>query len=100
MTNDEIIAVGKALPRIAHAESLGGRKVLVTWRNGETKMVDLEPAPCQPSRLHTAARRRCAVPDGSRQRTWRRHRVGWRHRLLCALARTPAAPGLQQRGLS
>jgi hypothetical protein len=43
-TKDEIVSVGAPLPRIGSAEPLDGRKVLITWRNGETKTVDLAPA--------------------------------------------------------
>ncbi|MDC7789809.1 DUF2442 domain-containing protein [Rhodoplanes sp. TEM] len=43
-TNDEVVRVGPALPRIAAATPLDGRKVAVTWRSGETRIVDLAPA--------------------------------------------------------
>lgn len=43
-TSAEIVSAGKSLPAIADAEPLDGRRVLVTWKNGETKLVDLGPA--------------------------------------------------------
>lgn len=42
--NDEIITLGKALPRIAHAVPLDGRKVKVVWADGSVKVVDLSGA--------------------------------------------------------
>jgi len=42
--SDEIITVGKALPRIAHAVPLDGRKVKVMWADGSVKVVDLSGA--------------------------------------------------------
>lgn len=41
--DDEIIAVGRPLVRIASAEVSGGRRVRVVWRNGEDTTVDLAP---------------------------------------------------------
>lgn len=38
---DDIIAVGRPLPRIAHAVPLDGRKVKVIWAEGSVKVVDL-----------------------------------------------------------
>ncbi|HXT05552.1 MAG TPA: hypothetical protein VN715_01275 [Roseiarcus sp.] len=38
---DEIITVGRAIPRIAKAVPLDGRLVEITWKNGGSKMVDL-----------------------------------------------------------
>lgn len=42
MDND-IIAVGTPLPRIASVEALDGRKISVKWRSGKTQVVDLAP---------------------------------------------------------
>jgi hypothetical protein len=43
--DDEIISVGKALPRIARAEPLDRRRVRVWWRGGDSPVtVDVEPA--------------------------------------------------------
>lgn len=42
-TKDDIIAVGKALPRIAAVTALDGRRVRVTWRGGGEKIADLAP---------------------------------------------------------
>lgn len=42
--NDDIINAGLPLPRIRDVVPLDGRKVAVTWRSGETKIVDLAPA--------------------------------------------------------
>lgn len=42
--NNDMITVGKPLPRIAGAVQLDGRKVKVMWRDGRTKIVDLAPA--------------------------------------------------------
>ncbi|WP_288193745.1 DUF2442 domain-containing protein [uncultured Phyllobacterium sp.] len=44
LENDDIINVGLPLPRIRDVVPLDGRKVAVTWRSGETKIVDLAPA--------------------------------------------------------
>lgn len=40
----DVVRVGPALPRIAAAQPLDGRKVAVTWRSGASKIVDLTPA--------------------------------------------------------
>lgn len=42
--NGDIITAGATLPRIADAQALDGRKVRVTWRSGEVKVVNLAPA--------------------------------------------------------
>ena len=42
--SDEILDTGIGLPRIASAEPLDGRKVRVTFDDGETKVVDIAPA--------------------------------------------------------
>lgn len=42
MDND-IIAVGTPLPRLASIEALDGRKISVNWRSGKTQVVDLAP---------------------------------------------------------
>jgi hypothetical protein len=41
--NDDIIQIGSALPRITDAAALDGRKVRVTWKSGETVVLDLGP---------------------------------------------------------
>lgn len=41
---DDIIAVGNALPRIAAAFPLDGRKVKIVWSNGSVKVADLTGA--------------------------------------------------------
>ena len=38
---DDIITVGKPIPRIASAVPMDGRKVEITWKDGTTKVVDL-----------------------------------------------------------
>ncbi|WP_202309116.1 MULTISPECIES: DUF2442 domain-containing protein [unclassified Mesorhizobium] len=40
---DQVIRVGRPLPRIAAAAIDGRRRVHVTWRNGEVATVDLAP---------------------------------------------------------
>jgi hypothetical protein len=42
--SDDIVRVGKPLPRIAEAQALDGRKVRLTWEKGATTVVDLAPA--------------------------------------------------------
>ena len=42
--SDDIITVGRPLPRIAHAVPLDGRKVKVIWADGSVKVVDLSGA--------------------------------------------------------
>lgn len=42
--SDDIIAVGKPLPRIAAAFPLDGRKAKIVWDNGSVKVVDLAGA--------------------------------------------------------
>ncbi|QND51376.1 DUF2442 domain-containing protein [Phyllobacterium sp. 628] len=42
--DDDIISVGAPLPRIEKATALDERKVLITWRTGETQIVDTMPA--------------------------------------------------------
>jgi len=42
--SDDIITVGKPLPRIAHAVPLDNRKVKVIWTDGSIKVVDLSGA--------------------------------------------------------
>lgn len=42
--NDDIVTVGKPLPRIAAAFPLEGRKVKIVWANGSVKVVDLAGA--------------------------------------------------------
>jgi hypothetical protein len=44
MTDDDIITVGRAIPRIAKAVPLDGRRVEITWRDGGAKVVDLTAA--------------------------------------------------------
>lgn len=44
INDDDIIAVGDPLPRIAGAEPLDGRKVHVRFEDGASKVVDLAPA--------------------------------------------------------
>lgn len=43
-TADDVVVVGESLPRIRSAHRIGGRKVLLTFRSGETRIVDLAPA--------------------------------------------------------
>lgn len=43
MASDQV-SVGKALPRIESAKAMTGREVSITWRSGETQIVDLSPA--------------------------------------------------------
>ena len=43
LTKDEIITVGRPLPRLAAADALDGRKLRLTWRSGKTDVVDLAP---------------------------------------------------------
>ncbi len=38
---DDIITVGKLIPRIASAKALEGRMVEIAWKDGSTKLVDL-----------------------------------------------------------
>lgn len=38
---DDIITVGKPIPRIASVQALDGRKVEITWKDGGRKVVDL-----------------------------------------------------------
>lgn len=42
-TKDDVVSAGAPLPRLARAEALDGRKVALTWRNGDTRTVDLAP---------------------------------------------------------
>jgi hypothetical protein len=42
--NDEMIVVGKPLPRISAAALVRDRIVNVTWETGETEEIDLRPA--------------------------------------------------------
>lgn len=42
--DDDIVSVGRELPRIAEAVALDGRKIKVTFTNGTSKTVDLTPA--------------------------------------------------------
>ncbi|PWV94200.1 DUF2442 domain-containing protein [Phyllobacterium myrsinacearum] len=44
LENDDVITAGLPLPRIRDVVPLDRRKVAVTWRSGETKIVDLAPA--------------------------------------------------------
>lgn len=41
--DDEIVSVGAPLPRLAAAVIVDGRRVRVTWRNGDSLTVDLDP---------------------------------------------------------
>jgi hypothetical protein len=41
--NDDVISVGKPLPRIAAVQVIDGRRLAVTWRDGTVKIVDLAP---------------------------------------------------------
>jgi hypothetical protein len=43
-SDDDRIAVGAPLPRLAGAVPLDGRMVKVMWRSGKTSVVDLAPA--------------------------------------------------------
>lgn len=40
---DEIVSVGAPLPRLAAATIIDGNRVRVTWRNGNSVTVDLDP---------------------------------------------------------
>lgn len=42
-TNDDVVSVGRELPRLAAATIIDGRRVRVTWRNGDSVAVDLAP---------------------------------------------------------
>lgn len=42
--HDEVISVGRPLPRIARVEPLDERNIRVTWRSGEVVTLDLAPA--------------------------------------------------------
>lgn len=44
MSNTEFIGTGNALPRIADAKVLDGRRVAVTWKNGDKQVIDVMPA--------------------------------------------------------
>lgn len=41
MSDDDIITVGKPIPRIASATPAEGRKVRIAWKDGTSKVVDL-----------------------------------------------------------
>lgn len=43
-TNDDMISVGPPVPKIVEVEPLDARKVRITWKSGESKIVDLAPA--------------------------------------------------------
>ncbi|MDM9626193.1 DUF2442 domain-containing protein [Rhizobium sp. S152] len=43
-TRDEVISVGKPLPRISGVEPLDARNIRITWQTGETVTLDLAPA--------------------------------------------------------
>lgn len=38
---DDLVTVGKPIPRLAWAMALGGRRVKLVWKDGGTKVVDL-----------------------------------------------------------
>jgi hypothetical protein len=42
--DDQIISVGKPIPRISAARPLNGRLVEITWNSGKVEVVDLAPA--------------------------------------------------------
>lgn len=42
--NDDLIVVGKPLPRIGAAAPLDGREARIAWKNGPTQVIDLMPA--------------------------------------------------------
>ena len=42
-TADDVISAGRPLPRIAAVQVSDGRRVLVTWRDGSSVIVDLAP---------------------------------------------------------
>ena len=43
-SDDDIISVGKPIPKIASCEPLDGRRARISWRGGESFVVDLRPA--------------------------------------------------------
>ena len=42
--DDDLISVGRPLPRLASARALDGRRVRVRWKSGNVAVIDLMPA--------------------------------------------------------